>query len=98
MISEQEYRALKTARIEGGAISVYDRLGNAHEITTKLATEGLLREIKVPRGTTDPQHTHNYKLTKKGEKELKEMEMTPRSKETLEKRRRTMQLKKKMYA
>ena len=93
VLNETEIKALKLTRNEGH-IMVFDRLGNAHQITTKLAEEGYLRKLKTPTNTTDPEHSHLYKLTSKGKRALKEYEMTPRSKETLEKRRRTIELKK----
>ena len=46
-----------------------------------------------------PRNGYSYvQITTHGRKELHESEMTPRSKETLEKRRRTLQLKKESYA
>ena len=98
MISPTEYKALRIAREEGQIMVADIGIGNAHDITKELAMKGFLKEHKVPNGTTDPEHSHYYKLTNKGMKELKEMEMTPRSKETLEKRRRTIELKERSKA
>lgn len=98
MTISTEHKALRIAQQEGGIMVADIGIGNAHDITKELCINGFLKEFKVPKGTTDPEHSHYYKITKKGKKELKEMEMTPRSKETLEKRRRTIQLKKEREA
>ena len=60
------------------------------EVIDELENKKLIK----PEAVEGAANAEYYKLTRKGWKERKEMEMTPRSRETLEKRRRTLQLKK----
>ena len=94
--NETEMKALKLTLHQGGRIIISDMLGNAYEITSKLANEGYLRKLKTPDNGIDPTHSHFYKLTNKGKKAIKEYEMTPMSKEILDKRRRTIEYNKKL--
>lgn len=91
-MKKKEIEVLELASKNGGSVAVYSSLGDIYNVALELEQNGYFKKLKTLDGTNDPEHGYLYGLTNKGKQAVKEHEMTPRSKETLEKRRNTLRL------